>query len=988
MQRALWLVFLFSFLGISNGLTQQLDHVLGEVLIKLKTKTDIYQFQNKARYHTLNQTDFSISAPENPLLGIYIAKFNPNRTHELDFLQWLRAQPEVEMAQFNHILDWRSTTPNDPLFIDQWQYLNLGNNGGLPGFDLDADLAWDISTGGNTLQGDTIVVAVIDNGVYDDHPDFERNLWINYQEIPNNGVDDDENGYIDDYRGWNILNQTDDIYPQGINGHGTAVAGAIGARGNNLIGISGINWNIKMMVISNKEIFTEARALQSYAYVLKMRELYNQTDGEKGAYIVSTNASWGKNFSFPEDAPIWCEMYDQLGAAGILNCGATTNFDVDVDDVGDLPTTCPSDFLIAVTNLNNRGEKVMDAGRGVLNIDIASFGENAFTTTNTASLYQVFKGTSSATPQVTGAIALLYASPCKELVNLSKIDPAAAALRARDYILNGVKFNNNLVGKIASEGQLNLHKSVRLALDACGSCPSPDQVSAKTLNGGIVSLDWEIPYYGKKSTLRYRIKNTIPWTVLADINPPYTLDNLEICTDYEWEIKVACGNEESDFSTTAEFNSGRCCRPPTVIDIQDPSDSSITLEWAPTPSATSYLVNYKSIDSLDWNQITVSDPSLPLENLAICQDYLIRIQPNCPLLTGQGFSEILTFKTKGCGNCLDQDYCIPEDGDDAYEWIESFKINDLEQSSGKSNGYENFTSTSTSLKTYKSYDFEIVPGFPGIPSSEHYRIWIDYNQDGDFWDLEELVFRSDKAPPGIQKSSIDISPAAFEGTTRMRVGLFYDQPGNFHFCDTDYFGEIEDYCITIEKGNANCDQPTNLDTLETSTSSAWISWDDLTFDHETHNLRYRLITDTTTWTELKDVDAPFLLAFLESCNTYLIQVEAICITDGISGYGPPLEFSTKCNSGFSIRPGISDLKVNPNLFDDLINASFYLEEASPIQIRIFGADGKLMHYQELPKFNSGEHQLSIDNLDFLAEGLFFLQISCQTAAASQRIVKY
>ncbi len=988
MQRALWLVLLFSFLGISDGLTQQLDHVLGEVLIKLKTKTDIYQFQNKARYHTQNQTDFSISAPDNPLLGIYVGQFDPNRTHEIDFLQWLRAQPEVEMAQFNHILDWRSTTPNDPLFSEQWQYLNLGNNGGLPGFDLDADLAWDISTGGNTLDGDTIVVAVIDNGVYPDHPDFERNLWINYQEIPNNGIDDDENGYIDDYRGWNILKQSDDIYPTGINGHGTAVAGTIGARGNNLIGVSGINWKIKMMIISNKEIFTEARALQSYAYCLKMRKLYNQTDGKKGAYIVSTNASWGKDFSFPEDAPIWCEMYDQLGEAGILNCGATTNFDVDVDAVGDLPTTCPSDFLIAVTNLNNRGEKVVNAGRGVLNIDIASFGENAFTTTQSNTLYQAFKGTSSATPQVTGAIALLYASPCNDLVNLSKTNPAAAALKARAYILNGVELNTSLSGKIATEGQLNLYKSLKLALDDCGSCPSPDQTTAETLNNGTVSLDWRLPYYGQNSSLRYRIKNTNSWIELQNISPPYTLAGLQTCTDYEWEIKVSCGNEDSEFSNTAEFNSGQCCYPPTAINIQDSNNSSLTLEWLATPSADSYLVNYKSADSVDWKQITVDDPILPLGNLEICQDYLLQIQPNCPLLNGQGFSEILSFKTKGCGNCLDQDYCIPDSGDDTYEWIQSFKINDLEQSSGSSNGYENFTNNSTVLTTYKSYDVEINPGFPGIPNSEHYRIWIDYNQDGDFWDLEELVFRSDKAPAGLQKASIDISPAAFEGTTRMRVGLFYDQPGNFHFCDTEYFGEIEDYCISIEKGNANCDQPTNLDTLETATNSVWVSWDDLTDDHQTHNLRYRLITDTTMWTEIKDVDAPFLLDPLEPCNTYLIQVEAICTSDGISGYGPALEFSTQCNSGFSNRPGISNLKISPNLFQDQVNASFFLEQASPIEIRIFAVDGKLLYQKGLPKLNSGEHQLEIIDLDFLPEGLFFLQFSCQTAAASQRVVKY
>ncbi|MEO0779597.1 MAG: S8 family serine peptidase, partial [Bacteroidota bacterium] len=311
---------------------QRLDHVLGEVLIKTYPGTNHLQnLERKAQYRSSGfRALFQHLRPQAGVLGWHQLRFDHNDIHEGELLQWLREQEEVEYAQFNHFLEWRQTTPNDPLFSRQWQYINEDLNGTLSGIDLDAELAWDITTGGLTPRGDTIVVAVIDNGFYLNHPDFEDNIWINHADFPNNRRDEDENGYLDDYLGWNILTQNDDIQPPGLSEHGTAVAGIIGARGDNGIGVTGVNWQVKLMIISNDELFTEARVLQAYDYVLTQRQLYNDTQGEEGAFVVATNASWGRSNAFPEDAPIWCAMYDTLGSAGILNCGATANSNVDV----------------------------------------------------------------------------------------------------------------------------------------------------------------------------------------------------------------------------------------------------------------------------------------------------------------------------------------------------------------------------------------------------------------------------------------------------------------------------------------------------------------------------------------------------------------------------------------------------------------------------------------------------------------------------------
>ena len=195
----------------------------------------------------------------------------------------------VMMCQLNHIIDQRVTVPNDPQYNQQWQYDNDGSNGGTVNADIDAPEAWDITTGGLTATGDTIVVCVIDDGIDVNHSDFGDNLWVNYAEIPNNNIDDDNNGFVDDYLGWNADDNNDDI--GNSNGsHGTPVAGIVGAKGNNGIGVAGVNWDVKLMIVPGGG--NEAQALAAYDYPYTMRKIYNQTNGAQGAFVVSTNASW------------------------------------------------------------------------------------------------------------------------------------------------------------------------------------------------------------------------------------------------------------------------------------------------------------------------------------------------------------------------------------------------------------------------------------------------------------------------------------------------------------------------------------------------------------------------------------------------------------------------------------------------------------------------------------------------------------------------
>jgi subtilisin family serine protease len=138
------------------------------------------------------------------------------------------------------VLELRETRPNDELYVDQWQ-MEL----------IEAPKMWDLSAGGSTIQNDEIVVALIDEGYGVNHPDLKENLWTNPGEIPDDNIDNDNNGYVDDFYGFHFEDSTDTHTNDALS-HATAVAGIMGAKGDNEIGVAGVNWNLKILMIEKK----------------------------------------------------------------------------------------------------------------------------------------------------------------------------------------------------------------------------------------------------------------------------------------------------------------------------------------------------------------------------------------------------------------------------------------------------------------------------------------------------------------------------------------------------------------------------------------------------------------------------------------------------------------------------------------------------------------------------------------------------------------
>ena len=433
-------IFLIFILLVSLQTYAQSEFIPGEFIIQLQGNQSAAILERQIET-THPEWHFKAERILSKRFHIWLFKANPG--NEQLILESFKQNPNILLAQVNHQVQLRNTVPNDFSYTQQWSLNNTGQTGGTPGADIDAEAAWDISTGGITASGDTVVIAVIDGGFQLDHPDLIGSYYKNRNEIPANGMDDDDNGYIDDISGWDAYSN-DGILP--LDMHGTHVAGIIGAKGDNAIGISGVNWNAQILPIAGSS-GNEATVIAAYSYAAEMRIQYNESNGAKGAFVVATNSSFGVDQADPADYPIWCSFYDTLGAYGILSVGSTANANLNIDQVGDMPTACASQFLISVTNSTKTDTKYTSAGYGVETIDIAAPGEAVYSCI-TNSGYANLSGTSMSSPHVSGAIGLMVSAACEQMMVDYKENPANLALIFKQNLLDGadqISAFNNLV---------------------------------------------------------------------------------------------------------------------------------------------------------------------------------------------------------------------------------------------------------------------------------------------------------------------------------------------------------------------------------------------------------------------------------------------------------------------------------------------------------------------------------------------------------------
>lgn len=285
-----------------------------------------------------------------------------------DLIQELKADPSVETVEPNY-LRWVQAAPTDPRFNDQWPLHNTGQtvNGtkGTSGADIKYLEAWEkarVATG-------QMVVAVIDTGVDVEHPDLAPRMWVNTLETPNNNRDDDGNGYIDDYYGYDFAGDLPD--PMDSGDHGTHVAGTIAAQGNNNLGLIGVQDQVKIMALkvsSDGDAISSSGVIDAVEYAVAMKR--------RGVPIVALNASYGGGgFSSAERDSI-----ATAGFEGIIMCAAAGNDTSNNNLSPSYPASYDVSNIIAVASTDSKDALSTFSNYGSTSVDIAAPGTSVLST--------------------------------------------------------------------------------------------------------------------------------------------------------------------------------------------------------------------------------------------------------------------------------------------------------------------------------------------------------------------------------------------------------------------------------------------------------------------------------------------------------------------------------------------------------------------------------------------------------------------------------
>lgn len=515
----------------------------------------------------------------------------------------LSAKEIVEYVETNTILRIDANLPSDLDFSKLYGLHNVGQTGGREDADIDAPEAWDITTGSRQ-----VLVGIIDTGVDYRHPDIRPNYWTNPGETgldakglnkQNNGIDDDGNGFVDDFRGWDFAN--DDNDPLDDHDHGTHCAGTIGGAGDDGVGVAGVNWQVSLVglkFLTGSGSGTLEDAVEAIEY------------GTKLGVSMTSNSWGGGGYSPTMDAAIAAAH-----TAGILFVAAAGNDGSNNDQSPHYPSNYGHDNVIAVAATDHQDRLAGFSCYGRESVDVAAPGVDIYST-RTAGAYTEMSGTSMATPHVTGVAALIKAA---------YPDASIAELRAR--LLNTVDLVPGLANKVASGGRINAFNALENDTTPPGSVGGLAVTSA-----GLSSIDLSWSAAGDDGALGRARRYEVRWA------------EAEIVTEQDWsqarpaQVAVTIANDGQVTATLREipFNTEGFVAVKAVDNVGNIGPLSVSVAFA-TRQVQKLLEHTADsladvtaetpwgLEAVDGNSVFSDSPAAPYANNTDASLYLAPI---------------------------------------------------------------------------------------------------------------------------------------------------------------------------------------------------------------------------------------------------------------------------------------------------------------------------------------------------------------------------
>ncbi len=440
---------------------QTADFIPGQILIKLKESAKAQKTSLSTQMKATTLKSYFKLDMELWELNLNTQNTPDGKQTTLALIEQYKNHPDVEFVEPNYLLEAiGGTEPNDPSFPQLWGLHNTGQNGGIADADIDAPEAYCLP-----ISAIDVIVGIVDTGIDYGHEDLAPNMWQNLGEDANgngkvliqsgntwifdpgdeNGIDDDGNGYIDDFVGWDFVYNDND--PMDLNSHGTHCAGTIGAVMNNNIGINGVAPNAKLAALkflNDSGTGSTADAIDALNYAVTMG-------------IPITNNSWG-------GGPFSAALYQAIQNAEANNhlfVAAAGNNKINNDVYPHYPSSYDNNNIISVAG-TNRNDDLYDTGfygtnYGATSVDIGAPGQQIYSCIPGHS-YRNKSGTSMATPHIAGVCAFVLGA-----------NPGSSYHTIKSALMNADNNLPALSGKCVSEGKVNLHD----ALVAMGAPPNP-----------------------------------------------------------------------------------------------------------------------------------------------------------------------------------------------------------------------------------------------------------------------------------------------------------------------------------------------------------------------------------------------------------------------------------------------------------------------------------------------------------------------------------